>query len=233
MGMGRVRRIIGTDGHDDLPLQTFGRVSPGREPGEVHRFSGPAEGGGGNNVPFFKVVGDLGVVLGVVFCEEGRVQDFLEVHRSRLVVVLTVVGGVRPGNESDVLVRVIVLRISYRTVLPREFMWRGGERGGAIVVLDGQLARRRHRTKRIAVRVERVKVEPELGSADAIRLSDESKVVDVVFRRRGGGLASELLFLEQRLRLRLWLGGSNGGGSEHRSPGSDDGVRRSTSPLGK
>lgn len=74
MGVGRVRRIIGTDGHDDLPLQTLGRVSPRRESGEVHRFPGPAERGGGNNIPFFKkVVRDLRFVLGFGFCEEGRV----------------------------------------------------------------------------------------------------------------------------------------------------------------
>lgn len=68
VGMGRVRGIIRADGHDDLPLQTLGRVSPGRESGEVHRFPGPAEGVGGDNVPFFEVVGGLGVVLGVGFC---------------------------------------------------------------------------------------------------------------------------------------------------------------------
>ena len=73
VGMGRVRGIIGADGHDDLPLQTFGRVSPGRESGEIHRFPGPTEGGGGNHIPFFKVVGDLSVVLAVVFCEESGV----------------------------------------------------------------------------------------------------------------------------------------------------------------
>jgi len=82
MGMGRVRGIIGTDRHDDLSLQTLGRVSPGREGGKVHRFSRPAERGGGNNFPFFKIVRDLAVVLDVVFCEEGGVQDLLEVHGS-------------------------------------------------------------------------------------------------------------------------------------------------------
>ena len=73
VGMGRVRGIIGTGRHDDLPLQTLGRVSPGREGGEVHRLPRPAEGGGGNNIPFFEVVRDLAVVLDVVFCEEGGV----------------------------------------------------------------------------------------------------------------------------------------------------------------
>lgn len=75
VGMGRVRGIIGTDGHDDLPLQTLGRVSPRGESWKVHGFSRPAERGGGNDVPFFEVVvvRDLSVVLGVGFCEEGRV----------------------------------------------------------------------------------------------------------------------------------------------------------------
>lgn len=71
--MGRIRGIIGTGGHDDLPLQTLCRVSPGRESGKVHRLSSPAEGVGGNNIPFFKVVRYWSVVLGVVFSEEGGV----------------------------------------------------------------------------------------------------------------------------------------------------------------
>ena len=73
VGMGRVRGIIGTDRHDDLPLQTLGRVSPGRESGEIHRLPRPAERVGGNNIPFFKVMRDLGVVLGVMLCEQGGI----------------------------------------------------------------------------------------------------------------------------------------------------------------
>ena len=73
MRVGRVRRIIGADRHDYPPLQTLGRVSPGREGGEVHRLPGRTERGGGDDVPFFKVVGELSVVLDVVFCEEGGV----------------------------------------------------------------------------------------------------------------------------------------------------------------
>ena len=94
MGMGRVRGIIGTDRHDDLPLQALGRVSPWGEGGKVHRFSRPAERGGGNNIPFFEVVRDLAVVLGVVFCEEGGVQDLLKVHGSRLILIPVVVAEV-------------------------------------------------------------------------------------------------------------------------------------------
>ena len=73
MGMGRVRGIIGAGRHDDLPLQTLGRVSPGREGGEVHWLPRPAERGGGNDIPFFEVVGDLTIVLDVVLREEGGV----------------------------------------------------------------------------------------------------------------------------------------------------------------
>ena len=107
-------------------------------------------------------------------------------------------------------------------------MRRRSRRGGAVVVvLDEQLAGRGHGTKWIIVRGERVKVEPELGSADAVGLCDEGDVVEVVFGRGGGGLAGELLFLE-RLSLRLRLGSG-----EHGSAGSDDGVGRATSSLGK
>lgn len=73
MGMGRVRGVIGTNRHDNPPLQTFGRVSPGGEGGEVHRFPRPAERGGGDYIPFFEVVGYLAVVLDVGFCKEGGV----------------------------------------------------------------------------------------------------------------------------------------------------------------
>lgn len=73
VGVGWVRGIIRAGRHDYPPLQTFRRVSSRREGGKVHRFPRRAERGGGNNIPFFEVVGNLAVVLGVVFCEKGGV----------------------------------------------------------------------------------------------------------------------------------------------------------------
>ena len=87
-----------------------------------------------------------------------------------------------------------------------------------------QLAGRRYGTKGIIVRREKVKVEAEFRSADAVCLSGEVEVVDVVFGG-GGQVERGLLFLE---RLSLCLGGGNHGG-----PCGDDGVGRATSPLGK
>lgn len=160
-------------------------------------------------------------------------EDFVEVHWSRLLVIpavpLVVVGGARPANESGggVFVWIIVVSISYWRVLPREFVWRWGRRRRAIVVVDEQLTGGWHGAKWIIVRRERVKVKPKLGSANTVCLSDEGVVVDVVFGGRSGRFAGELLFLE-RLNLSLCLSGG-----DHCGSGSDDSVGRTTSPLWK
>ena len=89
--------------------------------------------------------------------------------------------------------------------------------------MDEQLTGRRHGSKRVIVRRERVKVEPKLCSADAVCLSDEREVVDVVFGRGWGygGLAGELLFRSS----------SSSSGDHCGSSGGDDGVGWTTSPL--
>ena len=82
---------------------------------------------------------------------------------------MVVVVKVGPSNERGggvFILVVIVVRIRYWAVLPGEFVWRGG--GRSVIVLDKQLARRRHRAKRIIVRGERVKVEGKFRSADAV-----------------------------------------------------------------
>ena len=142
-----------------------------------------------------------------------------------MILILAVVTEARPGNErgGSVLVRVVVVRICYRAVLPREFVRRWGKRD--VIVLYEQLAGGRHGAKWIIVRREEVKFEAEFGPADAVCLCDEAEVVDVVFRG-GGGVEGELVFLE-RVSLSLCLRGDHGGSC------GDDGVRRPTSPLWK
>ena len=120
------------------------------------------------------------------------------------------------------MVRVVVVGICYWTILPREFVWRGGKR--RVIVLGKQLAGGRRGTKWITIR-EEVKVKAEFRSADAVCLSGEVEVVDVVFRGGGGrGVEHGQLFLAS---LSLLSGG------DHDSACGDDGVGRATSPLGK
>ena len=145
-----------------------------------------------------------------------------------MILIPTVVAEVRPGNErgGSVLVRVIV-RICYGAILPRKFVWRGGKR--RVVVLGEQLTGGRCRAKGIIVIREGVKVEAKFCSADAVCLSGEVEVVDVVFGGGGGsrGVEHELLFLGC-LSLRFCLSGG-----DHYSSCGDDGVGRATSPLWK
>ena len=138
-----------------------------------------------------------------------------------MILISTVVAEVRPGNErgGGVIVRVIVVRVGYRAVLPGELVWRGGERG--TVVLEKQLAGGRYRAEGVVVRREGVKVEAGLCSADAIRLCRWAKVVDIVF---GGRVECELECMGVDLCL---------GSSDHGSACSDNGIGRPAPPLGQ